>query len=274
VGAQAIPVFTISLARSPERRSAQERHLHGLGIEFEPFDAIDGKLLSGDELSRISARNDLPIGAVGCYLSHIRLYERIVANAIPVACILEDDGRLRPNALRILRNGCSSPNFDLCFLDSDDRNSKGVVCFDKDSRNEIAPGVFAYSLSDGPHCLHAYLITLAGAQKRLTSAFPIRECVDQYEFSPVELHFRAVLFPRSAFVSRLSRASTTLDRAGHGTIPLYRWRSAPGFYAVRDLLKGRALERWIEMRRKQRTGELSRTRRWRPLPAGREIMPE
>jgi glycosyl transferase family 25 len=270
---QAIPVFAISLARSPERRAAIDRHLRGLGLDFEHVDAADGRLLSSSEISTISARPDLPPGAIGCYLSHIRLFERIVGQGIPLTCILEDDGRLRPPAVRLLRQGCSSVDFDICFLDCDDRNSKGVVCFDKDSRQEIAPGTFSYALSDGPHCTHAYLITLAGAKKRLVDPFPIRETIDQYQSVPDELHFRAVLFPRPAFVSILSRSSTIIG-AGRGGIPLYRWRSAPGFYAVRDLLKGRALERWIEMRRKRRTGELSRTRRWRPLPAGREIMPE
>jgi glycosyl transferase, family 25 len=271
--AQAIPIFAISLARSPERRAAIDRHLRGLGLQFEHVDAVDGKMLSNSEMVRISARPDLPAGAIGCYLSHIRLFERIVVNGIPLACILEDDGRLRANAVRLVRQGCAAVDFDICFLDCDDRNSQGVVCFDKDSRQEIAPGTFAYTLSAGPHCTHAYLITMAGAKKRLADPFPVRETIDQYRFVPDELHFRAVLFPRPAFVSILSRASTIFG-PGRGGIPLYQWRSLPGFYAVRDLLKGRALERWIEMRRKQRTGELSRTRRWRPLPAGREIMPE
>jgi glycosyl transferase family 25 len=242
-------------------------------VTFEHVDAVDGRLLSDSELSRISARSDLPVGQIGCYLSHIRLYERIVAEDIPLACILEDDGRLRPAALRLLRYGCSVADFDICFLDCDDRNNKGVVCFDTDSRQQIAQGMFAYTLSAGPHCTHAYLITLAAAKKRLIDPLPIRETIDQYDFVPVELHFRAVLFPRPAFVSILSRASTIFG-AARGGIPLYRWRATPGFYTLRDLLKGRALERWLEMRRKQRAGELSRERRWRPLPAGREIMPE
>ena len=85
-----------------------ERHLNGLKVEFERFDAVDDKLLSSEELSRICARSDLPVGQIGCCLSHFGVYERIVARGISVACVLEDDGRLLPTAVRILRHGCSA----------------------------------------------------------------------------------------------------------------------------------------------------------------------
>lgn len=270
---QAIPVFTISLARATERRRALERHLRRLSLCFECVDAVDGQRLVLPDPVRVAADCGIPRGQVACCLSHFGIYERIVAERIPVACVIEDDGRLRQSAARLLRQGCASLDFDICLLDSDDRNNKGVVCFDPDSGIPLAQGLRAYTLSDGPHCSHAYLITGTAAEKRLTYAYPIRETIDCYEYFPVSLHFRAVL-PRAAFVSVLSRSSEALERVTTGDLPLFALRGWPGFYWVRDHLNGRAAERREELRLKQARGDLPRGRRWRPLPAGREIMPD
>jgi len=268
---QAIPVFVISLARATERRTAVERHLRRLAVAFERFEAVDGRALDLPDTLRVHPECGIPPGQIACCLSHFEVYERIVAERIPVACVMEDDGRLRRSSVRLLRQGCASLDFDVCLLDSDDRNNQGVVCFDPDSAVRLAPGTRAYTLSDGPHCLHAYLITAAAAEKRLKYAFPIREAIDCYEHLPVPLHFRAVL-PRTAFVSVLSRTSVALDRTAPGEIPLYAWRGAPGFYWLRDRLNGRAAERRREVEVRQARGDLGPGVRWRPLPAGREIM--
>lgn len=271
---QAIQIFAISLARAAERRAALVRHLSRLSVEFECVEAVDGRSLHMPDPTRVHPECDIPAGQVGCCLSHFRVYERIVADQIPVACVMEDDGRLRPAAVRLLRTGCASLDFDVCLLDSDDRNNQGVVCFDPESAVRLAPGVRAYTLSDGPHCLHAYLITAAAAEKRLKHAFPIRETIDGYEHLPVPFHFRAVL-PRAGFVSVLSRSSIALDRTQTDSLPpLYAWRGLPGFYWLRDQLTGRSAERREELRAKQDRGAMPPGRRWRPLPAGREIMPD
>ena len=270
---QAIPVFVISLARATDRRLALDRHLRGLSVAYECMDAVDGRTLSLPDPQRVHPECEIPAGQVACCLSHFRVYERIVAEGIPVACVMEDDGRLRPRAVELLREGCASLDFDVCLLDSDDRNSRGVVCFDPESAIALRPTIRAYTLSEGPHCLHAYLITQAAARTRLQHAFPIRETIDCYQYLGARLHFRAVL-PRVAFVSLLSRASIALDRTTKGSLPLYAWRGLPGFYWVRDQLNGRARERRRELRAKQAAGAMPPGPRWRPLPAGREIMPE
>jgi len=229
-----------SAGRSPERRAAIDGHLRGLGLEFEHVDAVDGKLLSNSEMARISARPDLPAGAIGCYLSHIRLFERIVASGIAL-------GAFSRTMVACGHPQCAScgrmlfVDFDICFLDATIGTARASYAFDKDSRMDVAPGTSSYTLSAGPHCTHAYLITMAGAKKRLVDPFPIRETIDQYESVPDELHFRAVLFPRPAFVSILSRASTIFG-AGRGGIPLYRWRSARASSCAGSA-QGRALER-------------------------------
>ena len=273
MSSQAIPVFAISLARAVERRAAMERHLRRLSVAFEYVEGVDGRALALPDPQRVDPDCGIPRGQVGCCLSHLRVYERIVDRRIPVACVMEDDGRLRPSGIRLLREGCASLDFDLCLLDSADRNNQGFLGFDRESAVQLAPRIRAYTLSDGPHGLHAYLITGAAAEQRLKHAFPIREAIDCYAHVPIRLHFRAVL-PRAAFVSVLSKASVALDRTQESSLPLRAWRGVPGFYWLRDQLNGRAAERRKEIRTKRQRGDLPAGRRWRPMPAGREIMPE
>jgi len=272
--AQAIPIFVISLARSVTRREAMERHLSALGLSFECVDAVDGQTLAPETLATVTGPEKIPIGQVACALSHLSVYQRIVSREIPVACVLEDDGRLRPSAIGLLQKGCVKSDFDLCFLDCENRNHRGVVCFDPDSRTEIAPGISTYLLSDGPFCLHAYLISLAGAKKRSAEIVPVREAIDRYDFGSHHLNFRAVLHPRLAFLSVLSRASLALDSTLSAGISWYRLRGLPGYYPIRDFVKGTWARRWHELRAKQTAGQLSSTRQWRPLSGGARILPE
>ena len=272
--AQTIPIFVINLARSVERRAAIERHLRGLGLEFKVIDAVDARTLSPDVLRTIAGPETIPVGQVACSLSHLSVYERVVSLRIPVACVLEDDGRLLPPAIGLLRSGCATADFDVCLLDSADRNHRGVVCFDPDSKVTLAPGIDTYELSDGPFCLHAYLISLSGAQKRAGQVVPVREAIDRYDFGARPLTFRAVLHPRIAFLSILSRASFALDSARRPAISWYRLRGLPGYYPLRDLVKGARWRRWREVREKQAAGDLSTTRRWQPLSGGARILPE
>lgn len=272
--AQAIPIFVISLARSAERRAAIERHLRALGLTFECVDAIDGQTLSPEAVAKVTGAEKIPVGQVACALSHLSVYQRIVSREIPVACVLEDDGRLRSGAIALLQKGCLTSDFDICFLDCENRNHRGVVCFDPDSQSEIAPGMYTYRLSDGPFCLHAYLISLSGAKKRGAEIVPVREAIDRYDFGSHQLSFRAVLHPRLAFLSVLSRASLALDSTGSAGISWYRLRGLPGYYPIRDFVKGIRARRWRELRAKQAAGEISSTRRWRPLSGGARILPE
>jgi hypothetical protein len=272
--AQAIPIFVISLARSVTRREAIERHLSALGLSFECVDAVDGRTLAPETLATVTGPEKIPIGQVACALSHLSVYQRIVSREIPVACVLEDDGRLHPSAIGLLQKGCVTSDFDLCFLDCENRNHRGVVCFDPDSRTEIAPGISTYLLSDGPFSLHAYLISLAGAKKRSAEIVPVREAIDRYDFGSHRLNFRAVLHPRLAFLSVLSRASLALDSTRSAEISWYRLRGLPGYYPIRDFVKGTRARRWHELRAKQAAGQLSSTRQWRPLSGGARILPE
>lgn len=93
-----IPVFVINLERDLARRAYMQESLSGLGIECEFVSAVDGSRLHQTIYQRYDQKRCLRIygvdmipAEVGCYLSHYNLYERMVAERIETALILEDD---------------------------------------------------------------------------------------------------------------------------------------------------------------------------------------
>ena len=95
-----LPIFVISLARAEGRRAAMRARLDKLGAHYEIVDAVDGATLTAadygdnilrrDKFRRKFGREILD-GEIGCYLSHYRLWQRMVAEKIPSALVLEDD---------------------------------------------------------------------------------------------------------------------------------------------------------------------------------------
>ena len=95
-----LPIFVISLARAKARRENIRARLDKLDAQYEIVDAVDGatltdadygdNILRRDKFRRKFGREMLD-GEIGCYLSHYRLWQRMVAEKIPSALVLEDD---------------------------------------------------------------------------------------------------------------------------------------------------------------------------------------
>ena len=76
-------------------------------IQYERFDAIDGKKITYDKLKKLGYDTDsnwidpirntrLTSGEVGCFLSHYTLWKKCIELDVPI-CILEDDGIISGN---------------------------------------------------------------------------------------------------------------------------------------------------------------------------------
>jgi hypothetical protein len=271
---QKIPVFVISLARAPERRSAISQHLTDLDIEYRLIDAVDGKAMAESQIAELLAPGkDMHPGAVGCYLSHINVYEIIRDENIEVALVLEDDARLDPRVRSLLLNGCDYLDWDYCFLDCDDHNDQGPVFYDADSGRMLGTGFTAYSLSSGPQTLHAYLITQSAAINRLANAFPLEWPIDLYDHLPYPIHFCAFISPKAAWVSEYSLNSFTSVKSGSlDDLSFALFRKWPVFYRLRDLLRLKDFKRNRLVKRLQAQGNLPLGSRWRALPSGREVL--
>ena len=243
---QKIPVYVISLECARDRRALMKTHLDGLKIEHELFNAVEGLKIDPGYREKVNPNKNMSLGALGCYLSHVHVYEHMVATHTLVALILEDDTVLSYRVKALLENGCQSLDFDYCFLGSADYGDEGFVFYDAGSAVELGSGFKAYLLSSGPYCLNAYLITLEGAKKRIGCALPARTAIDHYHFLPYKPRFRAII-PMLAFLneqtaieSRASERWTISQKQLHR----YWW-----FYPLRDLVKLRGLWKLLSLRR-------------------------
>jgi len=93
------PIFVINLKTSAERRAACDEQLRGAGLTPTFVEAVDGRKLPDaeiaahvDEPGRLRrAPKPLSKAEVGCYLSHLAVLEKIVADNLPQALVMEDD---------------------------------------------------------------------------------------------------------------------------------------------------------------------------------------
>lgn len=89
-------IYVISLPRSRERRASIRAQMSSLGIGYSFFDAIDGRIgwasFEGYDRKRfwINTGRTVSTGEVGCYASHLSLWNRCVQENEPVV-VMEDD---------------------------------------------------------------------------------------------------------------------------------------------------------------------------------------
>jgi glycosyl transferase family 25 len=102
-------VFVISLERAVERRAHMATLTQKLGLTAEFVSAVDGRKLNDEQRARYdrsAARRiygvDMSDSEIGCYLSHYSIFEKMVAERIPVALIMEDDIDCDPDFKRVV----------------------------------------------------------------------------------------------------------------------------------------------------------------------------
>lgn len=98
VDGNAIPVFVISLSTAKERRKHIRKQLDRSGLDYSIVNAVNGKALTDSEIAAVCDMNAvnknpqwLSSGAIGCALSHLNIYQKIVEEGLKWTLILEDD---------------------------------------------------------------------------------------------------------------------------------------------------------------------------------------
>jgi GR25 family glycosyltransferase involved in LPS biosynthesis len=124
----AIPVVVLNLKSSAVRRAQISGRLDALAIEHRFFDAIDGRLLSVNEIERLAPQSALLFDRrltpreIGCTATHLGAIRQLAAGDHDFACTMEDDAVpasadivrfLEPETLAAL------PPFDVLRLVSD-----------------------------------------------------------------------------------------------------------------------------------------------------------
>lgn len=87
--------YVINLARSHDRRAHITAELQKTGLDYEIITAVDGRALDLHDAATVHpsllTQFPFPASTAGCALSHLQVYERIIADGLDEALVLEDD---------------------------------------------------------------------------------------------------------------------------------------------------------------------------------------
>jgi glycosyl transferase family 25 len=243
----ACAVYLINLDRAPARRVTMERQLNALGMSFERIQAVDGKDLSEVERAAYSHlpgqgqqyHRPLSPGEIGCYASHLKIWQRMVEQQLPVALVLEDDMTLAPELPRVMAQALALPlvAWDMIKL-------KGRAIEKVHQSWSLAEGGTLIRHRRVPSGTGAYLLTLGGAIKltQVRQRFSRPVDVDLRHWWECDLQLFGII-PYPVRTGEESLRSTIGDQADDAGWPS-RWRRMrqQWRYSVRNLSALRAWE--------------------------------
>lgn len=168
-------IFIVNLKESTGRRLKIESQLNALKLEHEFIEAVNGRLLSPDELTNSTERINyafLP-GEVGCALSHQKIYKKMIDEGIESALILEDDVVLCDDFCEILKKTSIPTKKPSVILLS------RVNKFYKNPIKNISGQYFLHKTQHAT-TTHSYIINKSGAKSLLANLYPIWMTADKW----------------------------------------------------------------------------------------------
>ncbi|CAD7286476.1 glycosyltransferase family 25 protein [Campylobacter suis] len=165
-------IFVINLKKDIEKKEKFIKTFEPIGLDYEFIEGIYGRGLSEDELRKSVYDYDncfITKGEVGCALSHLKIYQKIVDENIPYALILEDDTVFNSefrNYLNILQVFLQTKqNYELVCL-------MYMVNSFKNFNIKINKEITLYKFVAGTGT-YGYIITNAAAKKMLKANTPL-----------------------------------------------------------------------------------------------------
>lgn len=176
-------IFVINLPDNTIRREAIERQLKALNLAYEILPAIRGKTLSPEDRGRDydekrccrTRGHPLGAGLLGCSLSHIAFYRKMVENDISHALVLEDDAWLNPNLPQLLdaiEEQYSAHQATIFLL-------SWASAVRKPYRRLWAG--YGVQPVHSAQCTHAYVVTRAAATALLKALYPVHDIPDCWD---------------------------------------------------------------------------------------------
>ncbi|WP_426577120.1 glycosyltransferase family 25 protein [Xenorhabdus stockiae] len=170
-------IFVINLKSNSERRLTIQQQADALNLDIEFIDAVYGIQLSDDEISQLVydyPECRLTKGEIGCALSHLFIYKKIISENISCALVLEDDAVLSNNIKRVISDikrvdNIRKPNVYLLSKVEKYIENKKI----KSSSFNIHK---AYEASG----THGYLVNKTAAKKLLNELKPIKYEADMW----------------------------------------------------------------------------------------------
>jgi len=188
---------------------------HKFDIELQRWPACVGSMLSTETLlaklstcaladlqlgSRSNHEHIFSLGAVGCYMSHASVWEHIVRHSIPMLAIFESDVLLDPqfgarfrDLVQDIQRRQSLEEQEEEEEEQEQEQEEEDASFDVGMIGYYQTNPIQWEEDRGTSALwrkmklgsyvkgtHAYIVTLRGARKLLSCAFPIEVQVDAF----------------------------------------------------------------------------------------------
>jgi glycosyl transferase, family 25 len=177
-------IFVISLRRSVARRQALTRDLMALGLHYELVDAVDGAALTEAQrawcdLEAAESQLGRPMtpGEVGCALSHLEVYRRMLEGSIERAVVLEDDAIVDPDFPAVLE-ALAGTREELVLLYHAFSHTYFWAPLWSRLRRPLAAGRCLVPFSVTPASTVAYYLTLHAARVLQQAGLPVRGVAD------------------------------------------------------------------------------------------------
>lgn len=174
------PIWVVNLDKSVGRWEKCQDEFAKQNVNAERFPATLGKAMTDEELAEqttFGARYFCTPGMIGCFMSHLRIWQKVADQGIPAVVVLEDDVVLFPDfdsRLQTLQKELPA-DWDVCLL-----GAVGCIATEKEALH-----MKLYALITGggrpspgktrgisehiyvpyrPAGTHAYMVSLKGAQ--------------------------------------------------------------------------------------------------------------
>lgn len=175
--------YIVNLDRSRDRYEYISANVEKLGFDFERFSAVDGSSLSNEDIEKyvdleyykITSRKYPRVGAIGCSLSHIRIWKKFLESDYDYALIFEDDVSFDPQIIQNTVDELITYN-DLWDVVTFVRNHHGFPITKKEMSNNLKFVSYLSELKNSG----GYIINRNAAAKMLGKSLPIKLAIDNY----------------------------------------------------------------------------------------------
>jgi glycosyl transferase, family 25 len=250
-----VKAYVINLARSTERRAHMVRQLRTTGLDYEFIEAIDGNGLDlgdpatvgpislgrGQLQSGVWGGDRSRSGVVGCALSHLKVYQRILADSADVALVLEDDVTLPADIHDIAAAAAvHMVGADVVLLHYGNVNV-AYHCGLRLSRTTAVqltgPRILAFpaEIADVSGA-GAYLVTREACEFMAREVLPVRVPADDWAFFFAKDALRSVRCVAPVPVEIDPKFRTTIDYVVPWSLPTFRHKAADTIPFVRQAL--------------------------------------
>ncbi len=204
-----IPIFIINLEKDIEKKNHIKNLCEEYSLKCNFINAIYGanledkfiNLITDKKSSINSIGRELGAGEIGCALSHIHIYKKMIKEDIEVAVILEDDIIFNEALSQIINKIEQFPkNWEIILLGYyarafDERISKHSFF----NRKYLGNKRYLVRLIETAYGTHGYIINKKGAQKLLKIMKKIILPIDHYTGTDKYINMYAI-YPRIVYL--------------------------------------------------------------------------